>query len=105
MAARRGFRPVQLRTRTGAQSNGHQSHWIGVPWQIAEAVPGGMEFVPWLDPEGRIVFEPAAEAPRYFTADHVLAALVACGLDRDQASSVCRVLRAQGDAGEPSRGS
>lgn len=56
------YRPVRVRPRTGEQSNGHQTYFIGVPWQIAEAIPSDQKFVPEVDlTTGVLTFTPTEE--------------------------------------------
>jgi hypothetical protein len=52
--------------RSGAQSNGHKTYAIGVPWEIAELVPDDAEFHAELVSSGillRPVRDPAPVVP------------------------------------------
>jgi hypothetical protein len=47
----------RLRARTGAQSTGHKTYQIGVPWQIAEVLPDHLEYEAELTDVG-LLFRP-----------------------------------------------
>jgi hypothetical protein len=92
-----GYRPVRVRPRTGEQSNGHQTYFIGVPWQIAEAIPGEQKFVPDVDfTTGVLTFTPTAEPEQLLTYSSVMAALAVCEIDLPRANRISRLLRALG---------
>lgn len=55
-------RPLRILTRSGAQIHGHKTYMIGVPWQVAEALPDGIEFDAELTGEG-LLFRPRGLAP------------------------------------------
>jgi hypothetical protein len=50
----------RIQPRTGTQTNGHKTYFLGVPWQIAEAVPGDILFEVELTDEG-ILFRPVTK--------------------------------------------
>lgn len=52
------MRRQRILRRSGRQSTGHETFMIGVPWQIAEAIPEGMEFEVRLTEDG-ILFRPS----------------------------------------------
>jgi hypothetical protein len=59
-------RRQRIFSRSGAQSNGHKTYGIGVPWEIAELVPGDTEFHAELVSSGillRPVCDPAPVVP------------------------------------------
>ena len=77
------FRPVRIRPRTGDQGNGHRAFHIGVPWQIAEALPADQQYVPAIDPRsGVITFAPCREPEALVSLEHLAAVLEACGMDQ-----------------------
>jgi hypothetical protein len=92
-----GYRPVRVRPRTGEQSNGHQTYHIGVPWQIAEAIPSEQKFIPGVDFTTNVLtFTPTAEPEQLLTYASIMAALAVCGVELPQANRISRLLRALG---------
>lgn len=56
------FRPQRVLKRSGKQATGHATYGIGIPWQIAEVLPDGLEFAPELVDDG-ILFRPRFPEP------------------------------------------